>query len=127
MSASFFINRSFALLWLGQALAIFGEFLVGATVGVWLVSALLQHDPQLPLALGLTAAASTVPRIVVAPLAGVWVDSARPVRVMVWADASRILVTLLFMAIQAWGQLAPWSTLYAVCGVLLVNSTPQTA
>lgn len=123
MQKSFFINRNFLLLWLGQALSSFGEFLVNAVVTVWLVSDLLSNDPQLPLAIGLTVAAATLPRIFIAPLAGAWIDSARPVRVMVIADLLRVLVSLLFMAASAWANMTPWQTVSAVSLLLLTNAT----
>lgn len=123
MEKRFFINRNFLLLWLGQALSSFGEFLVNAVVTVWLVSDLLSNDPQLPLAIGLTVAAATLPRIFIAPLAGAWIDSARPVRVMVIADLLRVLVSLLFMATYAWVNMTPWQTVFAVSLLLLINTT----
>ncbi|TDV72529.1 MFS transporter [Pseudomonas sp. LP_7_YM] len=120
---TFFINRNFLLLWLGQALSSFGEFLVNAVVTVWLVSDLLADDSRLPLAIGLTVAAATLPRIFIAPLAGAWIDSARPVRVMVIADAVRIFASLLFMAAYESANLTPWQTLCGVSLWLLINAT----
>lgn len=123
MDRRFFINRHFLLLWWGQALSTFGEFLIGATVGVWLVSDLLKDDPQLPFAVGLTVAAVTLPRIVIAPLAGAWIDHARPLHVMLMADVLRLFTLAGFIAASAWGQLTPSSTVYSVCVVLLINSS----
>lgn len=123
MQRTFFINRNFLLLWLGQALSSFGEFLVNAVVTVWLVSDLLTDDPGLPLAVGLTVAATTLPRIFIAPLAGAWIDSARPVRVMVVADLVRILASALFMATYGWTDMTPWQIVCGVSLLLLINAT----
>lgn len=123
MDRPFFINRNFLLLWSGQALATFAEFLIGATVGVWLVSDLLKGDSRLPVAIGVTVAATTLPRIFIAPLAGAWIDASRPVRVMVMADLVRVLAAILFICAHRWAGLTPWQTLLGVCLVLLVNST----
>lgn len=123
MQRTFFINRNFLLLWLGQALSSFGEFLVNAVVTVWLVSDLLTDDPGLPLAVGLTVAATTLPRIFIAPLAGAWIDSARPVRVMVVADLVRILASALFMAAYGWTDMTPWQIVCGVSLLLLINAT----
>lgn len=123
MGRAFFINRNFLLLWLGQAFSSFGEFLVGSVVTVWLVSDLLNRDPGLPVALGLVAAASTLPRIFIAPLAGAWIDSARPVRVMLAADGVRILAAAMFMAVDSWAGLKPWESVFSVSLLLLINAT----
>lgn len=123
MHRTFFINRNFVLLWLGQALSSFGEFLVGAVVTVWLVSDMLAGDPDLPAALGLTVAAATLPRIFIAPLAGAWIDNAAPVRVMVVADLVRIFASALFMAACAWADMTPWQTVCGVSLVLAINAT----
>lgn len=123
MDRHFFINRNFLLLWLGQALSSFGEFLLGATVGVWLVSDLLKDDARLPTAIGFTVAATTLPRIFIAPLAGAWIDNARPIRVMVSADLIRIVALALFVAVYVSASLTPWQTVCSVSLMLLVNST----
>lgn len=123
MPRTFFINRNFLLLWLGQALSSFGEFLVNSVVTVWLVSDLLTDDPGLPLAIGLTVAATTLPRIFIAPLAGAWIDSARPVRVMVIADLVRILASALFMVAYGCTNLTQWQTVSGVSLLLLINAT----
>ncbi|MDQ3596874.1 MAG: hypothetical protein M3531_19180, partial [Pseudomonadota bacterium] len=36
--AGFFISRNFSLLWLGQALSSFGEYVLESTIIVWLVT-----------------------------------------------------------------------------------------
>lgn len=123
MHRTFFINRNFVLLWLGQALSSFGGFLMGAVVTVWLVSDLLAGDPDLPAALGLTVAAATLPRIFIAPLAGAWIDNDPPVRVMVIADLVGILASVLFMGACAWAGMTPWQTVCGVSLLLAINAT----
>lgn len=68
--AGFFISRNFSLLWLGQALSSFGEFVLESTIIVWLVTDLFRDSSFLPSAVGLAVAASAIPRVLVAPLAG---------------------------------------------------------
>lgn len=45
--ADFFISRNFSLLWLGQALSSFGEFVFESTVIVWLVTDLYRDSASL--------------------------------------------------------------------------------
>ena len=79
--ADFFISRNFSLLWLGQALSSFGEFVFESTVIVWLVTDLYRDSAFLPSAVGMAVAASAIPRVLVAPLAGAWVDRLVPLYV----------------------------------------------
>lgn len=93
---NFFIGRNFSLLWLGQARSSFGEFVFEATVIVWLATDLFHGSAFLPTALGLAVAASAIPRVLVAPIAGAWVDRMTPLNVMISADVIRVLNFLAF-------------------------------
>ncbi|WP_043670233.1 MFS transporter [Clavibacter michiganensis] len=95
------ISRSFALIWLAQALSAFGEYVLAATVTVWLATGLAPGDPALPLYIGAVVAATSLPRLLLAPVAGVLVDRWPARRVMVAADLARaaLLVPLLVIAV----------------------------
>jgi hypothetical protein len=94
------ISRSFALIWIAQALSSFGEYVLAATVTVWLATGLAPGDPALPLYIGAVVAATSLPRLLLAPVAGVLVDRWPARRVMVTADLTRaaLLVPLLVIA-----------------------------
>lgn len=88
-AAKLFINRSFGLLWSAQALSSFGEYVMASTVTVWLATTLAASDPQLPIYIGAVVAAAALPRIVLAPFAGVLVDRWTARTVMLSADVAR--------------------------------------
>ena len=119
----FFISRNFSFLWLGQALSSFGEFVFESTVIVWLVTDLFHNSAFLPTAVGLAVAASAIPRVFVAPLAGAWVDRMAPLYVMIAADAIRVLNFLIFFVIYSLAGLDQMQVLAGVLLLLLVNST----
>lgn len=120
--AHFFISRNFSLLWLGQALSSFGEFVFEATVIVWLVTDLFRDNAFLPTAVGLAVAASAIPRVLVAPLAGAWVDRMMPLYVMISADAIRVFNFLAFMLVYSLSGLAPMQMFTGILLLLLINS-----
>nr|WP_316305165.1 MFS transporter [Clavibacter michiganensis] len=95
------ISRSFTLIWLAQALSAFGEYVLAATVTVWLATGLAPGDPALPLYIGAVIGATSLPRLVLAPIAGVLVDRWPARRVMVAADLARaaLLVPLMVIAV----------------------------
>ena len=94
------ISRSFSLIWCAQALSAFGEYVLAATVTVWLATGLAPGDPALPLYIGAVIGATSLPRLLLAPVAGVLVDRWPARRVMVAADLARaaLLVPLLVIA-----------------------------
>ncbi|WP_205870430.1 MFS transporter [Pseudomonas viridiflava] len=118
----FFIGRNFSLLWLGQALSSFGEFVFEATVIVWLATDLFHDSAFLPTALGLAVAASAIPRVLVAPIAGAWVDRMTPLNVMISADVIRVLNFLAFAAIYSQSELDQMQVLTGILILLFANS-----
>jgi len=121
--ADFFISRNFSLLWLAQALSSFGEFVFESTVVVWLVADLFRDSAFLPSAVGLAVAASAIPRVLVAPLAGAWVDRMTPLYVMMAADAIRVTNFLIFVLVYSLFDLDKMQVLFGVLAVLLLNSS----
>ncbi|WP_435092995.1 MFS transporter [Clavibacter michiganensis] len=95
------ISRSFTLIWLAQALSAFGEYVLAATVTVWLATGLAPGDPALPLYIGAVIGATSLPHLVLAPIAGVLVDRWPARRVMISADLARaaLLVPLMVIAV----------------------------
>ncbi|MGF6114180.1 MFS transporter [Pseudomonas frederiksbergensis] len=120
--ADFFIGRNFSLLWLGQALSSFGEYVFESTVIVWLVTDLFRDSAFLPSAVGLAVAASAVPRVLVATLAGAWVDRMTPLYVMLAADGIRVINFLMFVVVYALFDLDQRQVLSGVLVLLLLNS-----
>nr|WP_228494719.1 MFS transporter [Clavibacter sp. VKM Ac-2873] len=100
------ISRSFTLIWLAQALSAFGEYVLAATVTVWLATGLAPGDPSLPLYIGAVIGATSLPRLLLAPLAGVLVDRWPARRVMVAADLVRAALLLPLLVIAVTGPAA---------------------
>lgn len=121
--ANFFISRNFSLLWLGQALSSFGEYLLESTVIIWLVTDLFYNSSFLPSAIGLAVAASAIPRMLIAPLAGVWVDRMPPTYVMITADGARVVNFLIFILIYVSSEVGQIVTFIGILLLLLINST----
>jgi len=96
-------ERSFRLLWVGQAVSATGD----ALTPVALAFAALQvgHTAS---ALGLVLAASTTARVVVLPVGGVWADRLPRQLVMLTSDAIRAVAGLVLAAVLLSGQAQLW-------------------
>ena len=77
-------TRNFLLLWQGQLVSILGDVVYAIALGFWILAA----TGSTALMGGLLAA-STLPRILVSPVAGVIVDRRDRRRLMIWMDVIR--------------------------------------
>ncbi|MBF4623526.1 MFS transporter [Clavibacter sp. VKM Ac-2872] len=118
------ISRSFALIWVAQALSSFGEYVLAATVTVWLATGLAPGDPALPLYIGAVIGATSLPRLLLAPLAGVLVDRWPARRVMVVADLARAALLVPLMVIAVTGP-APVVIAAVIATQFLIGCTSQ--
>lgn len=71
-----FINRNFALLWSGGAISILGDFVFNTTLVLWIATSIARGQPWAPLAVSGVLLSTTIPIVVVGPLAGVFADRA---------------------------------------------------
>ena len=95
-----FINRNFALLWVGQSISSIGDFFFSTTITLWVVTQLARGQSWTPLAVSGVALASVVPLLLVGPIAGVFVDRWDKRRTMLHMDALRgSIVSLLLITI----------------------------
>lgn len=120
------INRNYALLWSARAISITGDFVFNAGLVVWIALVLGRGQGWAPLAVSGVLLASTLPIVVVGPLAGVFADRWNKCRTMLWTDALRAaLIGFLFIAV-ARGSLSPGPLLGMVCAIVfLVNTCDQ--
>ncbi len=94
---------NFFLLWQGQLVSALGDVAYSIALGFWI----LQKTGSTAL-MGTLMACSTIPRLIISPFAGVYVDRANRRNILVVADAIRgIFVTLVAIAaftghIQVW-------------------------
>lgn len=123
------INRSFARLWTGQSLSVFGDMIFDMTLLVW-VAVLTKGQPWSPLAISGLLVAAAVPNLLIGPIAGVFVDRWDKRHTMLWMDAIRAaLVGLLVLAgnvvplpVLPGGRLSLGEQLGAIFGVVLLVS-----
>jgi MFS family permease len=93
-------NVSFLLLWQGQLVSALGDAVYGIALGFWV----LERTGSTAL-MGTLMAVSTLPRVVLAPLAGVWVDRSDRRRLLILMDVIRgVFITA--VAIAAYSGLA---------------------
>lgn len=94
-----FINRNFALIWLGQIVSQFGDYIFTTTLTIWIASTLGRNQAWAPLAVGAIVLTATAPAVLIRPLAGVFVDRWDKRRTMLVMDAVRSLLLILLVLI----------------------------
>ncbi len=94
-----FINRNFALLWIGQIISIAGDFVFDTTVVLWIVTQIAEGQPWVPLAVSGIFLAASLPVLIIGPIAGVFVDRWDKRRTMLWMDALQAILILLLLLI----------------------------
>lgn len=122
-----FINRNFALLWVGQAISILGDTIYGSALILWVASILGKGESWAPLAVSGTLLAQYLPAILFGPLAGVFVDRWPARTVMLWMDGLRALLVALLLLVVGLALVEPgisvsWQ-LGIVYGVTLLVET----
>lgn len=90
-------NRAYLLLWTGQSLSFLGDYFFAATITLWMIDHLASGKLWLPLATGGVVAASTLPSLALAPVAGVFVDRWNWRWTMIWTDVARLILVTLFL------------------------------
>ena len=115
------INARFAAFVGGRFLSGVGDFTFDTSV-VLLVATVLTHGAQRsPLAVSGVLLASSAPAVVLAPVAGVFVDRWNKRRVMLWMDALRALLIPL-VALAAVMRLSTTLTLGVMYGIVFLSS-----
>src|SRR5579871_3321574 len=122
------INRGYALLVSGQAVSILGDIVFTTTVAVWVGVILAHGQAWAALAVSGALVAAAVPSLLLAPLAGVFVDRWDKRRTMIVMDAIRAVAILALLAVpffgaQHWSPLIQLLVVYGV--VFFVNSCQQ--
>jgi MFS family permease len=96
------MNR-FLIIWAGQLISLIGSGLTSFALGVWILE---QSGRATPFSLVVLLA--TLPRILLAPLAGSLADRWNRRRIMILADSGDALVTLATALLLLSGRLAVW-------------------
>jgi MFS family permease len=100
----FWINRDFALLWGGQTVSQFGDYIFYTTLVLW-IAALAGGRSWGPLAVSGVLLASSLLPIAIRPFAGVFVDRWDTRRTMLRMDASRAALIALLLLMTG---IVPW-------------------
>lgn len=96
-------NKNFVLLWSGQSISVFGDYFYSIALS-WAILDITGSTTVL----GTLLMLSSIPRLALMALGGVFTDRFQPRSVMLWSDGVRgVLVALLGGLVLA-GQLALW-------------------
>lgn len=102
--------RTFLIIAIGQLISLMGSGLTGYALGFWIYAETGSATP-----FALVALFSTLPRILLAPLAGVAADRFNRRRIMLLADSADALITLGAAALLLSGRLEIWH-IYVIAG-----------
>jgi MFS family permease len=110
---------SFALIWIGQVVSLFGSGLTAFALGVW-----VYQETGSVTRFTLIAFFATLPAIALSPLAGALVDRWDRKRAMILADAGAAAATAVLVVLLATDQLALWH-IYLIVAVASAFGTLQ--
>jgi len=106
------LNRNFLLLWQGQLVSAIGDVAYEIALGFWILA--VTGSTAL---MGALMAASTLPRVVLSPFAGVWVDRLDRKWLLVVMDAARGVAVVFAGVMAILGALQIW--IVFVVGVII--------
>lgn len=95
--------RAFIIIWIGQLISLVGSGLTSFALGVWIFDQTGQATP-----FALVAFLSSVPRLLLSPLAGSLVDRWDRRKVMIAADTGSAVLTALLAGLLFFGDLQIW-------------------
>ncbi len=103
--------RTFIIIWAGQVVSIVGSGLTGFALAVWIFQRTGEATP-----FALTALFASLPRVLIAPVAGAVVDRVSRRTIMILADTGNALLTLAVFLMLRSGELQIWQ-IFTVAGV----------
>jgi MFS transporter, DHA3 family, macrolide efflux protein len=95
--------KTFFIIWIGQIISIMGSGLTSFALGVWIFQQTGQATP-----FALTVLFGSLPRILMAPLAGSLADRWNRRWLMILSDSGAALITLALVVLVSTGQLEVW-------------------
>jgi MFS family permease len=122
--STFFINRNFTWLWIGQSISNLGDMIFDTTLMLWIATIIARNQSWAPLASSGVLVVTALPTVVLGPLAGVFVDRWDKRRTLLVADAMRsllILALLLFTGIIPWPVFAHMTPRWQISGIYLIT------
>ncbi len=103
MNQNFKGMRTFFIIWLGQLASMIGSGLIGFALAVWIFEQTGQATP-----FALTALFSSLPRILLSPVAGAFVDRWNRRKIMLVSDSLSGIVTLVTALLLFTGRMEIW-------------------
>jgi MFS family permease len=103
---------NFFLLWQGQLVSAFGDIAYSMALGFWIYA-----KTGSTALMGTLMAVSLLPRIIISPFAGVWVDRSDRKKMIVWMDFIRGIVAVLVGVAAIAGVIEIWMVFAA--GIIL--------
>jgi DHA3 family macrolide efflux protein-like MFS transporter len=109
--------RSFIVLWLGQVVSLLGTSLSGFALGIW-----VYQTTGSVTRFAIIALTTSLPRVLLAPVAGALVDRWSRKRMIILGDTGAALSTLGILLLLSFGTIEPWhiyvaTAFAAVCSV----------
>ncbi len=95
--------RTFIIIWLGQLTSMIGSGLIGFALAVWIFEKTGQATP-----FAMTALFSTLPRILLSPVAGALTDRWNRKKIMLISDSLSGVITLATAMLLFTGQMQVW-------------------
>ena len=117
-----FRERAYRRLWAGQAVAQVGDYVFSTTLMLWIATTLLHDRPYAPAVSSAALVISAAVSVLVAPIAGVFVDRWDKVRVALTADLLRFGIGVVFVGLPFLVGVDP---LWCVLGIAGVLATAQ--
>jgi DHA3 family macrolide efflux protein-like MFS transporter len=105
-------NLNFFLLWQGRLISVVGDIVYEIALGFWILA--VTGSTAL---MGTLMAATILPRVIIAPFAGVWVDRSDRKWLLVWMDLIRGVLVILVGIAAITGIIQIWMVF--VTGVIL--------
>jgi MFS family permease len=125
------INHNFALLWSGQTISMFGDFIFNTTLLVWIAVVLTKGQTWTPLAVSGIVLASSLPTVLLGPVAGVFVDRWNKRLALAWASLlPAVFIGLLLLQISIAGSRLigfAWQLSFIYLVVFLISGCNQVA
>ena len=123
--SSLWTNRNFLFLWAGQAFSLTGDYFFAATITIWMIDQLARGEPWLPLATAGVGIALALPSLLLAPIAGVFVDRWERRATMLWTDIMRMILVLCYLGMVLFVHVSSWLLVSSFVILFLCNSGGQ--
>lgn len=101
------INRNFTRLWIGQAVSNLGDMVFNTTLVLWIATEIAVKQSWAPLAVSGVMLAAMLPRLLMGPIAGVFVDRWNKRKTMLYMDAIRAVLVALLLILPFAGKGLP--------------------